>query len=63
MNNPLLLPSSRLFEDSNLIDGIHQSFIDLESNPPANEVTNLITQSLKYLDNELDNQTLNEIFF
>ena len=23
MNNPLLLPSSRLFEDSNLIDGAH----------------------------------------
>lgn len=62
-NNHLLLSSSTIFDNSTLIDNIHQSVIDLESNPPQNEIRRLLEDSISYIDKEIDLITTEEIFY
>ena len=61
MSQKLLLTTSIVFEGANFIDEIHQSVIDLESNIPKEEISNLIIKALSYIDKNLDNQTIDEL--
>lgn len=62
LNHPLLLQSTKISDDSNLIYNINQSILDLESDPPENEVQILLQQSILYLDENLDQQTTDDLF-
>lgn len=62
-SNHLLLSASTIFDNSTIIDNIHQSLIDLESNPPQSEIQQLLEDSISHIDKELDLITTNEIFY
>ena len=62
INRCLLLSSSEMFVNSTLLDNIHQSIIDLENNPPIEEIQKLLQNSMLYLDNILDEKTLDNLF-
>lgn len=59
--HPLLLSSSKIFVDSNLIDNIHQSIIDLQFDPPKDEIRKLFDDSISYLDADIDSQAMDEL--
>lgn len=58
----LLLQSSSIFENSNLIDQIRQTYIDLETDSTEDEVIIFLESALKYLEKDLDIKTTNELF-
>lgn len=62
MSKSLLLKSSKIFKNSTLIDRIHQSVIDLRTDPPEDEVEILLNESISYLDEEIDLLTSSELF-
>ena len=61
MNASLLLSSSEIFEDANMMDYIRQTFIDLENEQDIEEIQNFLAESKIYLDKKLPFNTLNEL--
>ncbi|KAK8836346.1 hypothetical protein M9Y10_039688 [Tritrichomonas musculus] len=62
LNHSLLLQSTKISDESNLLYNIHQSIIDLESDPPEKEIHILLKQSILYLDEYFDQQTIDDLF-
>lgn len=62
MTKELLLRESIIFKGSNIIDNIHQSLIDLETDHSIEDVEVLLKKSFSYLDQKLDDQTASELF-
>lgn len=60
-NKYLLLPNSVIFNNSRLLDNIHQSIIDLKLDPPKEHIKELIKEKLSYLDNNLNKEELDEL--
>ncbi|KAK8847083.1 hypothetical protein M9Y10_019661 [Tritrichomonas musculus] len=60
-NKTLLLPSSIIFNNSNLLDRIHQSVIDLENNQSPKEIYDLTIHSISYFNTNIDSQIKDEI--
>ena len=57
----LLFPCSKIFEKSSPIDIIHQSIIDLNSNPSNDQIETLLINIFLFLDNDINSETLNEL--
>ena len=62
MNQSLLLPSSINFEDSNLVDNIRQTYIDLHTEPSEEDVRSFLKEAKTYLDKDLQENVANELF-
>ncbi|KAK8892637.1 hypothetical protein M9Y10_029876 [Tritrichomonas musculus] len=63
MEKHLLLPTSTPSKNFSLISEIYQSIIDLQWNPPENEIQTLLADSLSFLDKDLDIKTTEEIIY
>ena len=63
MEKHLLFPTSTPIKHNDLISEIHQSIIDLQWDPPENEIQTLLKDSLNFLDQNLDEETTDEIFY
>ena len=57
----LLLQDSETFNNSTLIDNIHQSIIELELNPPKENVERLLKEAISYSNNDLNETMMNEL--
>ena len=62
MNNPLLLGSSVNFKNSDVIGNIRQSIIDLNGEEDKELIQPLLTEALKYLDQDPNRELANELF-
>ena len=58
----LLLKSSIIFDNSDLIDRIHQSIIDLKKAPRVDEFLDLLNEAISYLDEDLKTNIAIELF-
>lgn len=61
MDNSILLNTSYIFKDANLIDCIRQLSIDFESDQDSEEIQDFLNKSKKYLDEKLPDNTLVEL--
>lgn len=57
----ILLRSSFIFEGSNLIDCVRQTCIELKDLPNKEEITSFLKDSIKFLNQDLPFNTVNEI--
>ena len=63
MDRSLLFETSYIFDDSNLVDRIRQSLIDLEVDPPSEEeVQDLLHEAITYIDKDLPINTAVDLF-
>lgn len=63
MEKSLLLDSSIIFDHSNLVDRIRQSFIEIENEIPSEDsVEQLFFEIITYLDKDLNIDTAKELF-
>lgn len=58
----LLLKSSIIFDNSDLIDRIHQSIFDLKNHSCKDDVLDLLNEAISYLDKDLKPITAIELF-
>ena len=61
MSNTLLLPNAYIFNNSNLIDHIRQTYIDLEDFTDVEDIEGFLKESKNYLDKSIQIDTLIEL--
>ena len=62
MNRSLIFRTSEIFDDSNIIDRIRQTYFDLEVITNEEEIHDFLKEALEYLENDLSNDTTSEFF-
>lgn len=63
MESSLLLSSSKIFQNSDLTDHIHQSIIDMHcENIDKNEIGELLFEALSYLEKDITNELASDLF-
>ena len=62
MDCSLLLSTSIVFNDSNIIDRVHQSFIDIQNEDYSDEIEQLVIEALTYLEKDVSYELASELF-
>ena len=62
MTKAFLLPSSFIFDDSNSIDNIRQTFLDLQFNADEQSVQGFLDEAFQYLCTNYQNEVAKELF-
>ena len=61
MNKTFLLPNSFIFDDSDLIDNIHQTFLDLQVSADEQSVQGFLDEAFSYLCSDYQTEVAKEL--